>query len=277
MSNAFVEYENIHTREEGILFIMRQGIVNCFPEPNGNGRINRCLSCGTTENIGRRRYCSIECRQRLHFKLEMRTGLVRALNTRYATFYFSDEIIVMDMLPYDSRNIYSFSYPRSPDKKPAEDFSHMADLLGNLWWAEKRRTNKRYIASYHVLEQAFRNRVAIRSVKPIMVKVPSIKVNSLTELDIDKSVLTSPDLQKIVKNAYRRQAKEHHPDLGGDVIKFRRINQAYEELTVWARSPTYSKRCGFPDKWFYNGHTNRWTKPLPLRKAEDEACLRISW
>ena len=45
---------------------------------------NRCLSCGASENLGRRRYCSISCRQRLRQKLNVRTGLLRALNTRYA-------------------------------------------------------------------------------------------------------------------------------------------------------------------------------------------------
>lgn len=242
-----------------------------------NGRKNRCLSCGTTENVGRRRYCSVECRKRLHYKLDVRTGLVRALNARYATFYFSEEVIVMDMLPYGSNDIYSFSYPRSPGENPAEDFGRMADLLGDLWWVEKRRTNKRYIASCRVLEQAFRNRVSILSVKPVTVKVPSVRGSSLSELDINKSVLTSPDLQKIIKNAYRQQAKEHHPDLGGDAIKFRKIYNAYEDLTAWARSPVFLKCCGFPDKWFYNGTTNRWTQPLSLRKAAEEVCLRISW
>ena len=238
---------------------------------------NRCLSCGTIENIGRRRYCSVECRQRLHYKLEVRTGLVRALNTRYATFCFTEETIVMDVLPYGSVDTYSFFYPRSSDKKPAEDFSHMADLLGKLWWNEQRRTNKGYIASKHVLEQAFLNRVPILSIKPVTVRVPSIKGTSLTDLQLDKSALTSPDLQKIVKNAYRQQAKEHHPDSGGNAIKFRRIYQAYEELTNWAKGPTFVKKCGFPDKWFYNGHTNRWIQPLPVKKLLDDACLRISW
>jgi hypothetical protein len=254
---------------------MKQLFVNNFSEPNGHK--NRCLSCGTTEITGRRRYCSVECRKRLHYKLEVRTGLVIALNTRYATFYFSEDVIVMDMLPYGSCDIYSFSYPRSPGKKPAEDFCRMADLLGDLWWAERRRTNKRYIASHYVLEQAFRNRVPIVSVKPVMVKVPSIRRGSLTDLEIDKSVLMSPDLQKIVKNAYRRQAKEHHPDLGGNAIKFRKAYQAYEELTNWSRNPTFAKRSGFPDKWFYDGNKNRWIQPLPLRKTGDNACLRLSW
>jgi hypothetical protein len=248
-------------------------IVHHFLESNGHK--NRCLSCGTTENVGRRRYCSKACRIRLHDKLEARTGLVRALNTRYATFYFSEDLIVMDMLPYGSHDIYSFFYPRSPGRKPAEDFGHLADLLGDLWWAEKRRTNKRYVAAHHVLEQAFRNRVPIFSVKPAMVKVPSIRATCLTELKIDKSALTSPDLKKIVRNAYRRQAKEHHPDLGGNALKFRRLYRAYEELANWAMTPNFVKKCGFPDKWFYDGNKNRWIQPLPMRKPAEDG-LRIT-
>ncbi len=34
-----------------------------------------------------------------------------------------------------------------------------------------------------------------------------------------------------VKAAHRRLVKEHHPDLGGDVVAFRRIMEAYERLT----------------------------------------------
>jgi hypothetical protein len=240
-------------------------------------RTNRCLSCGTTENIGRRRYCSVECRKKLHYKLDTRTGLIRALNIRYATFCFSEEMIVMDMLPYGSVDTYSFFYPRSPGKKPAEDFGHMADLLGGLWWDEKRRTNKRYAASRYVLDQAFRNVIPIPSVKPVTVKVPSIKGAALADLDIDKSVLTSPDLQKIVKDAYRRQAKECHPDRGGDAIKFRNVYKAYQELLEWAKNPTFVMECGFTHKWLYSGNTNRWKQPLPLRKSTEDARLRISW
>jgi len=50
-----------------------------------NGRIRRCLSCGTTDNMKRRRYCSLECRQKLRHNLNIRTGLLQALQIRYAT------------------------------------------------------------------------------------------------------------------------------------------------------------------------------------------------
>jgi len=134
-----------------------------------------CLSCGTTGNMNGRRYCSIACRQRLRHMLEIRTGLLRALNTRYATFYFTDRMIVMDLLPYDSKTIFSFVYPRSTGKKPAEDFSRMSDDLGNAWWAEKRRTNRRYLASRHVFKKARQNEIVTNCLNPMETKIPAIK------------------------------------------------------------------------------------------------------
>ena len=232
-------------------------------EPNGRGS-RRCLACGTTSNMGRRRYCSIECRKRLHYKLEVRTGLIKALNAKYATFYFSDVMIILDMLLYGSDEIFSFFYPRSPGKKPSEDFSSMADMLGNIWWKEKKRTNKRYLASHHVLAQAVRNNAPAVSVKPTMIKVPSIKTTHLASLKLDKTELSAAELLHRIKEAYRRQAKIHHPDIGGEAATFRKVHEAYKELTAWAKNPTFKKRRGFPDKWFYDGGTNKWAQPTPL-------------
>lgn len=45
-----------------------------------------------------RRYCSVGCRQHLRQKLTTRTGLLEALNVRHATFYFTSEMIVLDLL-----------------------------------------------------------------------------------------------------------------------------------------------------------------------------------
>jgi hypothetical protein len=232
--------------------------------PQG-GKVYKCLSCGATENMGRRRYCSAACRQRLRLKLDMRTGLIQALNARFATFYFSDLTITMDVLLYGSREIYSFLYPRSPGKKPAEDFSNMADVLGNAWWAEKRRTQKRYLASRRVLNEAILNRINILSVRPVLVNLPTIRDSSLQHLDMKKSDLTNPELKKLARNAYRRQAKRFHPDVGGDASTFVKIHQAYEDMIHWATNPTYIQRRGFPDKWLYDGDQNRWLQPIPAR------------
>jgi hypothetical protein len=219
----------------------------------------------------------VECRKNLHYKLDIRTGLIRALNARYATFCFSDDIIAMDMLLYGSGDTYSFFYPRSQGKKPAEDFGRMADLLGELWWDEQRRTKKRYVASHHVLERAFRNVTPLPEVKPVTVRVPSVKETLLRDLDIDKTLLTSPDFQSIVKDAYRRRAKEYHPDHGGDAVKFRDIYTSYQELMAWAKNPSYVMKFGFTDKWLYSGNTNRWKQPLSLKKTAEAACLRLPW
>ena len=222
-----------------------------------------CLSCGTTGNMTGRRYCSIACRQRLRHMLEIRTGLLRALNTRYAAFYFTDRMIIMDVLPYDSKKIFSFIYPRSADKKPAEDFSRMSDDLGNAWWAENKRTNKRYLASRHVFEKARQNEIVTNGVNPMEIKIPAIKGTALIYLRLGKADLDSPELQKAIKSAFRLQAKKHHPDLGGNTATFRKVHQAYEELIKWAEKPSFLKRRGFPDKWFYDGIQNKWVQPTP--------------
>ena len=238
--------------------------MNTMLVPVSNGKEpNRCLSCGTPEHIGRRRYCSIDCRQKLRQRLDMRCGLLQALNTRYATFYFSEPLIIMDVLPCGYKEIRSFFYPRTPGKNPGEDFSRMADILGETWWAEQRRTKKRYYATLHVLDLAVRNHVPTQSVKPPIIHTPAVTPASLVYLDLEKSSLDSPELRKIIRDAYRRQVKIHHPDLGGDAATFRKLHQAYTELTSWARRPSFTKRRGFPDKWFYDGRTNKWVQPIP--------------
>ena len=58
-----------------------------------------------------------------------------------------------------------------------------------------------------------------------------------------------------------------HPDHGGTASLFRRLQTAYEQLVNWADDPVFTTRRGFPDKWFYDGYTNRWTQPTPIPKV----------
>ena len=225
-----------------------------------------CLSCGSTADLGSKRYCSIHCRQRLRRTLNMRTGLLKALNIRFATFYFTDDLIMLDVMAYGDGDILSFMYPRSSRKKPVDDFCRMADVLGNAWWAERRRTNRKYLASRLVLEQAQRSEPDTDTVKPLEIKIPNIRHKALIQLKLGKSVLDSPELYRVIKSAYRRQALKYHPDRGGNADAFRRIHEAYEELLGWAENPSFVRRRGFPDKWFYDGMTNRWVQPTPLRR-----------
>lgn len=225
----------------------------------------RCLSCGTAENMGSRKYCSVACRKKLRHQLNVRTGLLKALNARFATFYFTEALLILDVLPIGSGKIYSFLFSRSPNRKPVEDFSELCNILGNAWWGEMKRTNRVYLASQHVLNQAAPQDLSAGSIQPEIVKIPAVKGSgkSLVYLKLDRGVLHSKELKQVIKSAYRRQARIAHPDMGGDESAFRKIYQAYEALMAWAEEPSFLKRSGFPDKWFYDGNKNRWVQPMP--------------
>lgn len=227
---------------------------------------NSCLSCGTTENMKSRKYCSISCRQKLRQRLNARSGLLQALNTRYATFYFSDNIIIMDVVVHGIKEIFRFSRERAKGGKPSEDFSRMANMLGGAWWAEEKRTGKQYLASRCVLELAQRQTISATASRPSRIVMPTIQKKYLDCLAIDKTQLTSPQLHKIIKNAYRLQAKTHHPDTGGSAAGFRNIHNAYKELLHWADDPVFIRRRGFPDRWFYDGENKKWVQPMPHGK-----------
>ncbi len=226
-------------------------------------KADSCLSCGILITGKKRRYCSVDCRQGLRARLNMHTGLLKALNAKYASFYFTDLLIIIDLLPYGAKSLFSFIYPRSAGKTPGYDFAQMATLLGNLWWDERKKTNKKYLASRQVLNFAEKSQGSAHSIKPLELKIPMIKGKSFIQLNLKKSDLESCEYQKIIKNVFRKEAKKHHPDLGGDPAMFRKIHKAYEELINWAENPTFINRRGFPDRWFYNGDQNRWVQPIP--------------
>ncbi len=226
-----------------------------------------CLSCGTTENIGKRRYCSVKCRQHLRQKLNTRSGLLQALNTRYATFYFTDTLIILDVVPHGIREIFRYAALRTDGSKPAEDFGRMTNRLGAAWWEEEKRTKKNYLASRHVMEMAERLAISEGLTRPRFIKVPTVKPDNLILLDMTKVDLGARELGKVIKNAYRRQVKIHHPDAGGQASAFRKIHEAYQELLRWADDPKFIRRRGFSDKWYYDGDNQKWVQPMPAKQT----------
>ncbi len=228
---------------------------------------NTCLSCGISHNMKKRKYCSVECRQDLRQKLNSRTGLLKALNARYATFYFTDTMIFLDVVPYGAKCLFSYIYPRLPERKPSQDFGQMANILGNIWWAKKNTTNKTYLASQEVLGHATQESILGNGGMPVEIKIPTAKdASAILHLKLTRSDLNTSEYKDIIKKTYRNQAKKHHPDVGGDSAMFRKIQKAYEDLLDWAETPTFIKRRGFPDKWFYNGGRNKWCQPIPVPK-----------
>ena len=231
--------------------------------------VRRCLACGEALPPRNRRYCAMACQQYLLASLNRRTGLLQTLNTRYATFYFTEFVIMMDLLLYDSDQIFSYMLPRSPGRKPVEDFCQLSNMLGTLWWNERDRTKKRYVATQQVLEQARKLDAPVGAVMPVSFSIPSIRSGNLVTLELCAEDLIPANLELRIKSAYRRQVKKHHPDLGGSRETFLKIQEAYETLSHWARHPTYVRRRGFPDKWLYQGAYNYWIKPvMPRNKSK---------
>jgi len=229
---------------------------------NGNTKKNtRCLSCGTTDNLNGRKYCSVQCRQELRRQLNRRSGLLKAINTQYATFYFTEVLIILDVLVFDSDRIFSYIHSRSKSGKPVDDFIRMANRLGRDWWKQRSRTRRRYLATRHLLDNATFQDNTMGSVTPFEFKKPVLRKDFLVCLDLNRADLTSPDALIKIKSAFRRQAMKAHPDRGGSAASFRRIHEAYHQLITWADHPVFTRRRGFPDRWFYDGITNRWVQP----------------
>lgn len=193
----------------------------------------------------------------------MKSGLLQTLNARWATFYFSDKFIILDVVPHGVKEVFRYASKRKEGNNPAADFHALTNKLGEVWWAESRRTNRNYIATQHVLKLATRHSISDGLQRPKLMRIPSVKMECLDWLEMKKEDLHSGELKKIIRNAYRTQVKIHHPDLGGQAATFRRIHNAYKELLRWADHPVFTRRKGFTDKWYYNEESKKWVQPIP--------------
>lgn len=51
-----------------------------------------------------------------------------------------------------------------------------------------------------------------------------------------------------IKSAFKKMAKEHHPDLGGDPEKFKNINEAYQVLNDSTKKADYDIKLNIPNR-----------------------------
>lgn len=65
--------------------------------------------------------------------------------------------------------------------------------------------------------------------------------NYYEELGVSKKATASE-----IKNAYKKMAKQYHPDLGGDEIKFKQINEAYQILNDPNKKAEYDIKLNSP-------------------------------
>ena len=229
------------------------------------GRRCVCVSCGEAPiPKGKRKYCSDKCKTRLDFALYISTGLVQALRARYAAFSYTDEMLILDILPSGTRVISRFVWRRNKDKRVADNLLDMVVEAGREWYEMEDETGSSWWASQLLLDKASREDIPVSAVVPEEKQTPQLnhkEKNALKLLKLTKQQILSTNNVEHVKAAYRKTAMMHHPDRGGESAKFIRINEAHAELLNWAQSPKFNCRAALPNSWCYDGCKKRWAPP----------------
>ena len=228
-------------------------------------KTGRCLACGKSEIKARRRYCSEECRQQINWVLSLSKGLLKIFNTRYAAFSFDKKYVILDILPIWSRDISRFIQKRTSGKKPAEDLKNLILQSGKEWYHIIDNNNSKSYASFFLLRKNFNKKIPLQSIKPSNKLRPRFSKHEkesikLLQLGLEE-LICDGNISKI-KSAYKKLAKIHHPDMGGDAEKFKQLNEAHEKMLVWAENPQFTSRKALIDCWSYDSSTNRWVPPL---------------
>jgi hypothetical protein len=224
-----------------------------------------CLSCGEDCLNLRKRYCSVECRKQMLWVLSLSKGLLNILNTRYASFSFNKNQVILDILPSWSKDISRFMGKRSPGKKPAEDLKSLILRSGTDWHEMIHNKTSRSYASLYLLKKTSDKKIPSETLKPdskLRPKFSRKEKESLKLLNLEIDDLITGEQIPRIKSAYKRLAKVHHPDMGGDAEKFKRLNDAHQQMLIWAESPLFTSKKALFDCWSFDSSTNRWTPPL---------------
>jgi hypothetical protein len=233
--------------------------------PAVGSKKGKCLACGADKIKGRRRYCSKECRQQILWVLSLSKGLLRVFNARYAAFSFDERTIILDVLPVWSKDISRFTYKRNSGKKPAEDLKKLILQSGKEWYHIINNNNSRSYASLFLLNKNHNGKIAPESIKPneqLRPRFSKRERESIKHLRLKMEELISDGQVSKIKTAYKRLAKIHHPDVGGDEEAFKKLNDAHQQMLSWAENPLFTSKKALVDCWSYDGATARWTPPL---------------
>lgn len=230
-------------------------------------RIKRghCFACGTDKIKAGRRYCTPECRQQIQWVLSLSRGLLKIFNTRFAAFSFNDYLVALDILPTWSNEISRFTYDRTREKKPAEDLKELILSSGQEWYQTIENRNSRSYASFLLLQKNHNTILKPESIKPdrrIRPRFSDCEKKSIRLLELKLEELIKEGQTNRIKSAYKKMAKVHHPDVGGDTEKFKQLNEAHQQLLQWAENPRFTSRKALSGCWSYDGATNRWAPPL---------------
>ncbi|MBW1997699.1 MAG: J domain-containing protein [Deltaproteobacteria bacterium] len=239
--------------------------MKIIPTPSIKTQKKVCLSCGTTDMKRGRRYCSKACRQQILWVLSLSKGLLKVFNARYAAFSFNNGYVMLDVLPAWSNEISRFVRERASGKKPAETLKELILQSGAEWYQMISNNNSKSYASLCMLKKNHVSGIEPRSIRPDYKIRPKFSRNEkiamkMLQLKVEELV-SFGQLQKI-RSSYKKLAKIYHPDIGGDEEMFKKLNEAHEQMLMWAENPQFTSRKALANCWSYDGSTNRWTPPL---------------
>jgi len=242
--------------------MLEKRLIKTVQKPSRTGR---CISCGgECENL-RRRYCSVECRKQMLWVLSLSRGLLSILNVRYASFSFNNARVILDILPTWSKDISRFEKRRMPGKKPADDLKDLILESGTDWHRMIRNNTSRSYASLYLLKKNSNKKLSSRALKPdgnVKPKFSRQEKEAIRFLCMKPDDLITVGCVSRIKSAYKKMAKLHHPDMGGDAEKFKRLNEAHQQMLGWAENPQFTSKKALIDCWSFDSSTNRWTPPL---------------
>jgi hypothetical protein len=169
------------------------------------------------------------------------------------------------VLPVWSKGISRFICRRIRENKPAEDLKNLILQSGEEWYnLVENRTSKSF-ASLFLLSKNQNEKIDPNRIKPLnksRLRLSKAEKSSLKILQLEREDLSRDGNIDKIKSAYKRMAKRHHPDMGGDEERFKELNNAHKQMLLWAENPQYTSRKALQNCWSYDGVTNRWTPPL---------------
>ncbi len=245
--------------------VKKMSTLKSIQSINDVNKTGRCLACGYAGITPGRRYCSSACRKQMLWVLSLSKGFLRAFNTRYASFSFDNDHVVLDILPGWSKEISRFVQKRTSGKKPAEDLKDLVLGYGREWYDIIDNNNSKSYASLFLLKKNFNGDITERAIRPnnrLRPRFSKQEKESIKLLHLKLDELVTEKHTERIRSAYKKMAKIYHPDMGGDAEKFKRLNEAHQQMLLWAKNPQYTSRKALVDCWSYDSSTNRWTPPL---------------
>ncbi len=238
---------------------------NGIVKKTGDTKSVKCVACGSSLKKPRRRYCSNVCQEKINWVLSLSKGLLKTFSAKYAAFSFTDNYVMLDVLPAWSNVISRFICERKAGHKPAEDLKYLVLRSGKEWYDLIDNNKSKSYASLCLLDKSHNEAIDPASIKPGMKSQPKLSANenaSIKILCIEREDLCLEGHAVKINSAYRKMAKVHHPDMGGDEEKFKKLNDAHKQMLMWAENPLFISRKALPGCWSYDASTNRWSPPL---------------